>query len=74
MVVLNPAYCWDCPDCGKENFCRGIVAEMSPESMESLRAEYGVEPWEEGEFMMMPECVECRHCGVQFPTMHLKDA
>lgn len=28
---LHPAYVWDCPDCGQENFCRSVVAEMTNE-------------------------------------------
>lgn len=74
MVVLRPAYAWDCPECGRENFCGGILPEMADEDLAALRAEYGIEAWEEGDFMMMPTSVTCCHCHVAAATMHLKDA
>ena len=73
-VTLRPAYAWDCPDCGRENFERGVVPEFSEEDLEELRGECGVQPWEEGAFVTMPEEVECRHCGLSFATLHFKDA
>jgi hypothetical protein len=74
MVVLRPAYSWDCPDCDRENFCRGIVPEFSEEELAEMRAEQGVQPWEEGDFLMMPDSVECEHCHAVFETTHFKDA
>lgn len=70
MVTLNPAYSWDCPECGVENFERGIVPEMSPEELAQTKADMGMEPWEEGEIMMMPTSVVCRGCGASFATLH----
>ena len=31
-IRLRPAYSWDCPNCGREVFTRGIVPDMSAES------------------------------------------
>lgn len=73
-VVLRPAYAWDCPICGREHFARGVVPEMSPEDLEALREEYGVQPWEEGDFVESPDQVECPHCKASFCTVHFKDA
>jgi hypothetical protein len=73
-VVLRPAYAWDCEECGRENFERGVVPEFSAEDLTSLREEHGVESWELGDFVMMPEMVTCGHCGARFASMHLKDA
>jgi hypothetical protein len=74
MVVLRPAYSWDCEECGRENFCRGVVPEFSEEDRQELRDEHGVQPWEDGAFVMMPTEVTCPHCGAVFATMHFKDA
>ena len=74
MVVLRPAYAWDCPDCGRENFCRGMIPDLPEDELEALRKEQGIEPWEEGDFVMMPEQVQCQHCHAVFDATHLKDA
>jgi hypothetical protein len=42
--------------------------------LEALRAEEGIQPWEEGDFVMMPEEVQCTHCKLTFAATHLKDA
>jgi hypothetical protein len=72
-IRLRPAYAWDCPDCGREVFERGVVPEMSEEDMEELREQDGVGPLEEGDFVMMPETVECPHCHSRFATVHFRD-
>lgn len=74
MVVLRPAYAWDCEDCGRENFARGIVPEFSADDLQAMRDEQGVQPWEDGEFVMMPDEVKCGFCGAIFATAHCKDA
>jgi len=47
---------------------------MSADELAELRDEHGVQPWEEGDFVMMPEAVHCPHCGREFATVHMKDA
>lgn len=74
MVELRPAYVWDCPECGKEVFERGLVPEMAEDDRQAVREEMGVQPWEEGCIMAMPETVRCPHCGAEFPTLHFEDA
>jgi hypothetical protein len=74
QIVLRPAYVWDCPECGREVFVRGIVPEMADEDLVALREEHGIEPWEEGDFVMLPETVVCPECSASFETMHFKDA
>jgi hypothetical protein len=74
MVVLRLAYSWDCEECGRESFVRGIVPEMSADDIAALREEHGVEAWEAGDFLMMPDEVECAFCGARFATTHMKDA
>jgi len=67
-VEMHPAYQWDCPDCGRENFERGLVPEMSDEDAQEILEEMGIEPGDEGCIMVMPPDVQCRHCGGTFET------
>lgn len=39
-VEMRPAYNWTCPECGRDNFQRSILAEASEEELR----EHGVEP------------------------------
>ena len=68
-VELIPAFLWDCPECGKENFERTVVAELSQEELIELKFEHGVEPNSEGNFLTSPTSVDCRHCGTSFNTV-----
>lgn len=73
QVELRPAYAWDCPLCGRERFERGIVLEMDPETLIEMRKEHGIEPWEEGNFIVMPTQVTCQECQATFDTNHYGD-
>jgi rubredoxin len=74
MVVLRPAYAWTCPECGRDHFCNGVVPEMADDDLATLREEHGIEPGDEGDFVMMPDSVRCDDCGIEFQTAHFKDA
>lgn len=74
MVVMRPAFAWDCPECGCENFARGMVPDLPEEQLVAMRDEQGIEPWEDGDFVMMPERVKCDHCGAVHEATHFKDA
>lgn len=65
-VELIPAFVWDCPECGQENFERAIVPEFSPEQMQEMRLERGIDPLEDGDFLVSPTNVECKHCGTSY--------
>lgn len=69
-VELNVAYVWDCDACGRENFVRAVVVEMTEEDQVEQCVQYGGEPadWETGQWMTRPEEVTCQHCGATFPT------
>jgi len=73
MVELIPAYVWDCPNCGREKFERGLVPEMSPEELQEIRDELGVPEDDMGYPIMMPSFVTCPSCGVTFRTLHYGD-
>lgn len=64
---LRPAYSWDCDECGREQFTRAIVPEMSDAERNELRSQYGIEEWETGNFQSMPHEVICE-CGAVFKT------
>jgi hypothetical protein len=70
-VELIPAFVWDCPECGVEQFERTIRAELSPEDMDYLRLQHGVDPLEEGDFLTQPREVQCSACKARFETVVL---
>lgn len=72
-VELRAAYAWDCEHCGRENFVNGLVPELSPEDLAFLKNDHGVEEWDLGQFVCMPENVVCPHCNAQFGTVHALD-
>lgn len=71
-VVLRPAYEWTCPECGRDKFERGIVAELSPEEMQEIKEDMGVE-YVPGDLMTMPEQVNCEHCQMTFDSLHFSE-
>lgn len=68
-VELRPAYVWDCPSCGVEQFHRGLVPEMDEEEERELRERLGIEPWDTGCWTMMPKNVKCTECGKEYLTL-----
>jgi hypothetical protein len=68
-IELIPAFSWDCPDCGRENFERAVVSELSAEEMSVLRLQHGVDPLQEGHFLTSPSEVACKHCGREYETV-----
>jgi hypothetical protein len=78
-VELHDAYCWDCDDCGTENFVRAISEPVpsDPKAREALREELEeagyIDPGGEipdGLIMTYPDVVTCRECQVSFETEH----
>ncbi len=74
LVETRPAFAWDCPNCGAENFARAVVCELSEEEMRELRDEHGVQPWETGNFLVKPESVSCHSCKESFLTSNYEDS
>jgi hypothetical protein len=67
-IELHPAFVWDCDDCGRENFERSIVGDFDEETLQQMRDEHGIQPWEAGDLHTAPTVVTCRHCGSVFGT------
>jgi hypothetical protein len=72
-VELLPAYAWHCQDCGTENFCRGFSPELPEEEEREMKSKMGIEPWDQGELLMVPAKVTCKYCGRSFPTEDWRD-
>jgi hypothetical protein len=70
QVEIRLAYAWDCEDCGRENFERAVVYELSPDERREL-LEQGDSP-ETGNWLVPPERVKCHHCGSEFETKHFR--
>lgn len=71
LVELHPAFIWDCPECGREQFERGIVAEFSEEDRDAMMEEQGLNPGLDGDWMLAPDQVTCNACGAVFKTKHM---
>ena len=69
IAEMHHAYVWDCDNCGRENFVRAIAFEGSPDDLEEMREEHGVETWDAGEFETYPDGVKCKHCGTEYATI-----
>lgn len=66
MVEVHTAWVWDCDECGRENFERAQTLEADEQEIAEMRDEYGVQPWETGDFVAWPESVTCAHCNETF--------
>ncbi len=65
-VGLHPAFIWDCDDCGRENIARSILGQFDEDELEEMREEFGIQPWEAGQWYSQPETVRCAFCGSGF--------
>ena len=68
QVELHQAFVWDCDECGRENFCRAVVAEFSEEQKAEVAEDWDLSPEElrTGLWMTRPDEVTCTHCGTTF--------
>lgn len=69
-VELRPAFEWTCEECGRDQFAKCIVPEMSEEDRADLAEQIGEDPVD-GEFLCAPEQVTCAFCGQQFTTVDM---
>lgn len=66
MIDLWPAHGWTCDECGRDNFCRGVVMECGEEEIKELQERFGRDVPTHGFWMTAPDEVKCSHCGVEF--------
>jgi len=67
-VEMRAAYEWTCPNCGRDNFERAVVAEFSQEERAEMVADHGIEEFDTGDFVSRPDEVTCQHCDSEFET------
>ena len=67
IIVLSPAYIWDCPNCGRENFQRSITTLMTEED----HIKMGLDMDEGGYWTTNPSSVVCRWCNKNYKTRHV---
>ena len=74
-VPVRVVYEWTCEDCGRDNICRPISAEedMPADEAAEAKAALGIEPWEEGQLVCVPDTVTCAYCGSEFRTPNDKE-
>ena len=73
LIELVPAFVWTCDNCGRDNFERAIVCELSPEERQEINEANGIEDGEMGDWMLAPEEVKCPHCDAGYTTRHFRD-
>lgn len=69
-IEVRQAFLFDCDECGKENLVRAVCPEMSDEERIEALDLFGYEPWEEADFVLCPEEVECWNCGTKFQVIY----
>ncbi len=73
IVELHPAHMWDCPECGRENFCRCVLAVVPNEERESFAEKASFDPdmiaMMQGDFVTAPDEVTCKFCETTFKTI-----
>lgn len=65
---IRQAFEWTCDNCGIDQFERAILAETDAETLAAMREEHGIQPWEQGNYLMAPAKVTCKQCGETFGT------
>lgn len=70
-VELHQAFFWECPNCGVTNLSQGVILEINQEESEELIEDYGMEPEiaTTGNWVTLPEEVECSECGKEYETI-----
>ncbi len=61
IARLHHAFRWDCDNCGRENFERAIAMEK-----EYIETRIEGETDDEGEYVLYPAMVSCKHCSAQY--------
>tara|TARA_R100001082_G_scaffold31259_2_gene15878 strand:+ start:485 stop:736 length:252 start_codon:yes stop_codon:yes gene_type:complete len=61
VAVLHHAFRWDCEICGRENFERAISMEK-----EYIEAKVDGKLDEDGDYVLYPAIVVCKHCSAQY--------
>lgn len=68
-VELIPAHVWTCPECGTDQFERCVAVDMDQDGMEQIREDFGIEPGQDGVFLVAPREVTCDGCGKSYEAV-----
>lgn len=68
IAELYVAYAYICDCCGIENFVNSVILEFDEETAQELKEDYGIEKYEEGEWVHIPAEVTCKECGTHYRT------
>ena len=81
-VELHAAWSWDCDNCGRENFSRGLTIEFPTvaEQEAAFRYHRNLHPseplppdWRDFECLAFPEVVECAFCEAEYVAITSAD-
>ena len=72
-VELRTAYAFDCDQCGRENFVRAVVHELSEDEKHEMAVEHGEFGQQQGQWVTIPPVVKCCFCGACFSTADFRD-
>jgi len=61
-VELHAAFMFDCPSCGRENFCRALSPSFDKEEYDSICQTEGLENDGTWNFIVNPTSVTCAYC------------
>lgn len=73
LIELRTAFAFDCDNCGKENFVRGVVHEFSKEEMDDLKDRFNIDRSILGDWISCPEIVECQYCNTKFISLNYNE-
>lgn len=72
-IELHMAYMFDCDNCGKENFVRGISPDFTQSEADAIKEKHGIDTCNQGAFVVIPNTVTCKHCNTSFRASQIHD-
>lgn len=68
IAAVGPSWTYDCEHCGRENFVKTEMFEVSEEEIAELIGEYGDDYEQELGSVIPPKRVKCEFCETMFRT------
>lgn len=65
LIEIHEAYCFDCDECGRENFFRVVNRETENLEISEEAQQLKDDGWDVSA-MFIPESVECEFCKTEF--------
>lgn len=67
-VVVNLAFTWLCPNCGREHFLHAVIAELSADERADVEQQTG-QRHRTGDLATHPDFVKCDQCAKRFRAL-----